>query len=705
MKRIQRSADENDALQCCVLCKLSENSPDKYGEKITLRQHGLTVHYFCLLMSSGVYQRGQEDEGIHGFLVEDIKQEVRRSTRLRCGVCKKKGASVGCSIKSCRKKVHFPCGIKEEFVFQFTGLFPSFCRVHRPTQSLLSPVTTPLSCSVCLDPIEPVLSYSVLKCPCCHSSWFHRDCVQHQAYSAAMFFFKCTICSNKEQFQQEMLRMGIHIPERDASWELEENAYVELLQVYQHCDARKCSCCNGRQYSGRVGKWEIVRCTFCGSKGTHRKCSSLKLYEDRWACIDCRSVVNGDDALPRHHRSPQSGLKNDRSSRKRSSSIRSSLVCRRSSMLASSPREILRGLASQISLVPSIPVVMKGDGAFKAASKFLRHPNFTPYHGLAVRFTGDEQCHNNVSLRRFMRLLVNEIQNSTLFEGPENAKILTLDSQALRDDLYFDAGCLLALSLVHGGPPPCFLSRVLYRTLFHLPQDSPLTLQDLGNTLFAAKVKMIRDAESIEELKEAVLLASEYLEVAGCFRKVVSLSDKDALVEDMLNFHLVTRIHLPLQRFREGLKTLGLFDQIQSDPEAFSTLFCAPLHKISADSVANLFPVQFSDDEEKKTKETMMASFWRQYLLECEVGRSATSLEEVLIFATSVDVEPAVGFNPAPSMSFLHPVDSVDLLPQRQPEKNHLLLPVLPSYQLFKRHMEYAVCQLTVVQEASLSIS
>lgn len=87
------------------------------------------------------------------------------------------------------------------------------------------------------------------------------------------------------------------------------------------------------------------------------------------------------------------------------------------------------------------------------------------------------------------------------------------------------------------------------------------------------------------------------------------------------------------------------------------------------------------------------------------VGRSATSLEEVLIFATSVDMEPAVGFSPAPSLSFLHSVDSVDLLPQRQPENNHLLLPVLPSYQLFKRHMEYAVCQLTVVQQDSLAIS
>lgn len=33
-------------------------------------------------MSSGVYQRGQDDEGVYGFLVEDIKREIRRSSRL-----------------------------------------------------------------------------------------------------------------------------------------------------------------------------------------------------------------------------------------------------------------------------------------------------------------------------------------------------------------------------------------------------------------------------------------------------------------------------------------------------------------------------------------------------------------------------------------------------------------------------------------------
>lgn len=43
--------------------------------------------------------------------------------------------------------------------------------------------------------------------------------------------------------------------------------------------------------------------------------------------------------------------------------------------------------------------------------------------------------------------------------------------------------------------------------------------------------------------------ASEYLEVAGCTRPVESLSDKDTLVKDIVSFHLITRMQLPVQRF------------------------------------------------------------------------------------------------------------------------------------------------------------
>lgn len=40
---------------------------------------------------------------------------------------------------------------------------------------------------------------------------------------------------------------------RDASWELEANAYAELLEVYKRCDALTCLCNNGCTHSAKSG--------------------------------------------------------------------------------------------------------------------------------------------------------------------------------------------------------------------------------------------------------------------------------------------------------------------------------------------------------------------------------------------------------------------------------------------------------------------
>lgn len=33
-------------------------------------------------MSSGIWQRGKEEEGVYGFLIEDIRKEVNRASKL-----------------------------------------------------------------------------------------------------------------------------------------------------------------------------------------------------------------------------------------------------------------------------------------------------------------------------------------------------------------------------------------------------------------------------------------------------------------------------------------------------------------------------------------------------------------------------------------------------------------------------------------------
>lgn len=53
----------------------------------------------------------------------------------------------------------------------------------------------------------------------------------------------------------------------------------------------------------------------------------------------------------------------------------------------------------------------------------------------------------------------------------------------------------------------------------------------------------------MDELQRIMAANREYLEVAGCGgRPIRSEEEKDAMVEELVHFTLITRMQLPLQR-------------------------------------------------------------------------------------------------------------------------------------------------------------
>lgn len=60
---------------------------------------------------------------------------------------------------------------------------------------------------------------------------------------------------------------------------------------------------------------------------------------------------------------------------------------------------------------------------------------------------------------------------------------------ALRDDWYYIAGRAIAISLVHGGPPPNFLSPVLFSLLIDVPAN-PVP-EDIADADLLEKVKKV----------------------------------------------------------------------------------------------------------------------------------------------------------------------------------------------------------------------
>ncbi|NP_001406817.1 PHD finger protein 11-like [Rattus norvegicus] len=99
----------------------------------------IAAHENCLLYSSGLVECGPHDprNPARSFAVKSVKKEIWRGRRLKCSLCNKGGATVGCDLSSCRKSYHYVCAKKDHAIPQVDedlGTYKIFCPEHPPQQ-------------------------------------------------------------------------------------------------------------------------------------------------------------------------------------------------------------------------------------------------------------------------------------------------------------------------------------------------------------------------------------------------------------------------------------------------------------------------------------------------------------------------------------------------------------------------------------------
>ncbi|KAH8280700.1 hypothetical protein KR054_002673 [Drosophila jambulina] len=276
--------------QPCVLC-LSKDDDELIFGKVH-KQDGVVVHCNCLYLSSNLVQNGNERQGILSFLKKDIMNEVRRCRMLRCFYCQRFGATIGCCRSKCRRTFHTKCGYDNLAVSQFSGRFNSFCHQHVPKYPF-RPRPAEL-CMICFESLVPARKrFSVatsVQSPCCRNGWYHRQCLQKYANSAG-YFFKCPLCKNGDTFGEVSL-FGISIPNSDAAWELEPNAFADQLQRPEHCTSVMCRIRPGTNRD--ADSTDLLYCIMCGSNPKHTACTSARASTYR--CEDCIGVTPSGSA-------------------------------------------------------------------------------------------------------------------------------------------------------------------------------------------------------------------------------------------------------------------------------------------------------------------------------------------------------------------------------------------------------------------------
>uniref|UniRef100_A0ABI7VWV3 HECT domain-containing protein n=1 Tax=Felis catus TaxID=9685 RepID=A0ABI7VWV3_FELCA len=174
----------------------------------------------------------------------------------------------------------------------------------------------------------------------------------------------------------------------------------------------------------------------------------------------------------------------------------------------------------------------------------------------------------------------------------------------------------------------------------------------------------VNTATTVADLNSIVNECYNYLELIGCLRLITSISDKYMLAKDILVYHVIKRVQAPFESFKQGLKTLGVLEKIQTYPEALYSIFCQKPENLSAE----------------------ILRFWNSYLQAVEDGKSAVTMEDILIFATGCNSIPPAGFKPTLSIECLHMN-----FPVGNKCNNCLALPITNTYQEFQENMDFAM--------------
>ncbi|EMP23938.1 PHD finger protein 11 [Chelonia mydas] len=103
----------------CAFCPADEECAIMY----IAEKQNLAVHQNCLLYSSGFVESEEHNPENQDtrFDVASVQSEIRRGKRLMCNFCRKKGATVGCEIKTCRRSYHYFCALCDDAALETDG--------------------------------------------------------------------------------------------------------------------------------------------------------------------------------------------------------------------------------------------------------------------------------------------------------------------------------------------------------------------------------------------------------------------------------------------------------------------------------------------------------------------------------------------------------------------------------------------------------
>ncbi|XP_034534151.1 G2/M phase-specific E3 ubiquitin-protein ligase-like isoform X2 [Notolabrus celidotus] len=353
---------------------------------------------------------------------------------------------------------------------------------------------------------------------------------------------------------------------------------------------------------------------------------------------------------------------------------------------------VMEQITSQVNNGSTVRFNIIRRNVWDGTTRAMGRSNFSPEKKVDVKFTDDYGASegavdNGGPTREFFRLCLNEIKDKIgIFEGPPNAKVLTCNSKAMKDNGYVYAGQIMAMSIAHGGQSPCFLSELLYECLQKGPDDVKVISDHIADEEIRSQVQMILQAETDSQLQDAVTQAASLISVAGHSVRI-TLQNKEETALDLAHWYVLQRTRAPFERFRDGLTSLGILKALQRYPLQMKCLFVSTGKALTATDMENLFQIIHSERGSNAFQEECRTlAFWQDYLQDAEFEKGVC-LEDILVFFTGCDSIPALGFSPKPNLEFIN----YSRFPVANTCENILRIPTQAVYTAFKHDMDFAI--------------
>ncbi|XP_029904558.1 G2/M phase-specific E3 ubiquitin-protein ligase-like [Myripristis murdjan] len=259
------------------------------------------------------------------------------------------------------------------------------------------------------------------------------------------------------------------------------------------------------------------------------------------------------------------------------------------------------------------------DGAVRG----FRRATFSEKKDILVKFTDDEgRFEEGLDAggpkREFLSLLMKELNKRPIFDGPVESRYLVYNSTAIEEDEYYLAGKMIAVSIVHGGPGPNFLSEDLVSYISG-QTSFKASVVDITDEEIGKVLQEILNAPSLDILQDLMVRNSAMLQTAGCFRHVRSCDEQKKIVEEYLKWYIIHRNSTAIERFKAGLESLQFLKALQQHPRVLTPALCHADVKLSAAEMENLFLPELSQKgSNRRAQEEKAMSYWADYLLDCE---------------------------------------------------------------------------------------